>query len=315
MQKVFLSRVSVINQEPGGSSPRSVPRFRRAITRAVVAVMMVLVALDLVVAWRYWNDSRSLAHLAQSLVAAADPPSEKMRAVASFLHYKVDQKRTEDYFLLPIFSCLRPTAAQVIEGGGDCAYKARAFIVLLRHLGIEASKLALYDPSGKPVHAVALAQTERGPYVVDLRFGIVFDDAQGYPIPLKSLKADRRVLNDVVDREVAVGNAWCRKYKRDRFVYDNVRTINWEKNAAWRLVYQALAATCGAEAVDHFARPYCAEEPALLVMIGTSGLLLGIVIMLPLWRARRGRRQQANQPRSSGYTENEPELASVGADV
>ena len=82
---------------------------------------------------------------------------------------------------------------EVLEHGGDCADRSRLLIVLLRHEGIYATKVALHDSQGSPQHAVVSASIEDEDHsmVIDALFGMYFPKPEGgivtvsYPIMLQ----------------------------------------------------------------------------------------------------------------------------------
>jgi hypothetical protein len=268
---------------------KTAKRVYRWLLGIVVAAALLVDAAAIVVALRETNE---IAVIAASLSSPGQQPSEAMRRVAAYVAHEVPSKRVNAAFLLPVFEPLKPTALQVIRGGGDCAYKARAFIVLLHQMKIPASKLALYDPKGNPVHAAALVETERGDYVVDLLFGVVYERADGSPILLEELRTDRQVMYDALDRAVTAGNEKAERYPRERFVYDTARTINWHKNALTASIYNLGVSLFGADRMNNLRRPYFSEEPSQMVVLLCSGgaflfALPAGIGALRGWRARR----------------------------
>jgi len=101
---------------------------------------------------------------------------------------------------------------QVVKaGGGDCAHRGRVFTVLLRQHGVNASKLAVYNSGGDPVHAIVEVKTEKGAYVVDPLFDVIHEDESGAPIPLQELQRDPTLLRESITRAVAaVAMQWRR---------------------------------------------------------------------------------------------------------
>jgi hypothetical protein len=185
------------------------------------------------------------------------------------------------YALLPIFRPLRPTARQVATWGGDCADRARLMIRLLALRGIQASKWALYAPDGTPVHAAVEIETEVGPMVVDTLFGIWFPkspESLGYH-DIKELQANPSILRDRIQMLVAHGEnpgaADLAHYPLDRYVYDDARTINWDKTVATRLLYRGLRWVLD-DRVDDLPRPAIVEQPALMIIV-SMGVLEGVV--------------------------------------
>jgi len=248
--------------------------------KIMIGALVALAALNIAVLWIYVDESRQLDALADQVAGSATSDSEKMRGVMKHIVETVPNRSDDRYFLLPVFRPLRPTALQVLEGGGSCAYKARAFIVLLRHLDVNASKFALYD-GDKPVHAVAVAKTERGDYVVDLLYGVIYQHEDGSPIPLATLEQEPILVRQVLEREAAGGNPHVQYYPRDRYVYENVKSINWHKNAATSAVYSVLTSLSSEEAIDRAPRPYLSEQPALMVFV-LSGICAAMLLAVPL---------------------------------
>lgn len=273
-----------------------ISKLLRTIQWTLVLSFVVLAFVSFVA---YRRDSERLRELASSLAPAEGSPSAQMRAVTRYVTEEISPDRSDDWFLLPVFAPLRPTACQIIDEGGDCAYKARAFIVLLDKLGIEASKLCLYDDEGVPQHAVARVSTERGDYVVDLLFGIVFDHDDGSPMAVEEIAES---LPTVIERERGRGNSRVERYPLETYSYNDVATINWEKGPLWRAAYRGLSLLLGEERVARMPRPYLSEEPALMVIVAS---LAGVVLLLgagPVARLlrrvfrRRPRRATGSEP-------------------
>ncbi len=259
--------------------PDSSRAIRSTLWRAYHGLALGFVTLVLAVSfWSirvYRQENLEIKRRVEHLTVRGESESATMRRVARYVIENVPSRRVDAYFLLPCFRMLKPTALQILEGGGDCAYKARAFIVMLKHASIDAHKLALHDDSNVPVHAVAVAETERGRYIVDLHYGIIFENERHNPIALQSLMTDPRCLHNVVQREIAGGNARAAAYDLDRYNYRTARTINWEKTWLSARAREVLSAVIGRPAVDRLPRPYLAEEPALMVLLlGAAGLML-----------------------------------------
>jgi hypothetical protein len=80
-----------------------------------------------------------------------------------------------------------------------------------------------------------------------------------------------------LDREIRNGNERASLYPRNRYVFTDVRTINWDKLIVTSGAYQGLTLFFGEETIDRLPRPYMSEEPALMVLgasFGTKGVLL-----------------------------------------
>lgn len=270
-------------------------RWLSGARRLCVVGLLLMSALDVAALRVYWSETAQIQALVGRLVASDTPPVVAMRKLTRFLVEDIPNERPDVYFLAPVFERLRPTAWQVVEHGGDCAYKARALIVMMRQLGVSASKVALYDRSGTPVHAAAVVDTDQGDYVVDLKYGIVYDDERGAPIALKDLATKPDVFYAALDREVAEGNALVAEYPRTRYVYSDVRTINWHESWPMATAYAVLVSAFGQDAINGLTRPYIAEEPAFLVLALSGGLKLVLVATVMVLSFRR-RSQQLSVP-------------------
>lgn len=260
---------------------------RQAIVSALWLVIVLLMVLSLVsfVAWR-----RDLAEIRETVAAEIDedaPPDQIVESAREFLEHKVGYGRPDAYFMLPVFRFMRPTALQVIKQGGDCGYRTRVFVVILKLFDIEADKHALYNSEGRPVHAVAEVQTERGPYYVDLLFNVAHVDEQGRPLSLEQL-SNEDVLRRSIGRAVAAGNARATGYPFEHYDFKDVRTINWHKNVFTEAAYDLLVLVAGEDKAKNFPRPYLSEEPALMVIVLSSGTC--VVLLIFVWGlSRRGK--------------------------
>lgn len=250
----------------------------------VIPALLILVIFDIVVLAAHYRETRQVAELANKLTVGQALPSEKTRSLTRHLLQEVPNGRPDHYFLSPVFRPLKPTALQVLQHGGDCAYKARALIVMLHELQIPASKLALHDDRGHPVHAVVQVETERGPMIVDALYGIVYDDQEGAPIPLADLEKNESVLRDALEIEISQGNDRAARYPVEKYGYQDVKTINWQKSAPWKIAHRLLSMVYASETIDNFPRPYLAEVPAFMVLVASFGakaaLLMSVVILI-----------------------------------
>jgi hypothetical protein len=272
---------SLRSTEPEAAPRVGRKRWPRVYGYLMVALLGCLAVINSAALAVYFAEVQELKRIATGLVAPTDNAMEKAGKVASFVVEKVPTRRVEAYFLLPIFRPLKPTALQIIRGGGDCAYKARAFIVLLKHLGVQATKIALHDAAGRPVHAVAVADTPQGRVVVDLLYGIVYTDRDGSPIPLEELAINPSRMNEVLDREIARGNVRAARYPRDRYGYYDVRTMNWDKSWATAALHKMMGGIFGQDHVNRWRRPQCAEEPAQMVAVMSGALVVAGTV--PYW--------------------------------
>ena len=261
------------------------PRLRRIVLATVAASMVLLCGVSWAV---LLAEHRTLRQLTGGAIDAAAAPSVKMRQALDFLHREVPIEYHDSYFLLPIFRPLKPTALQVVRHGGDCAWRARAMIVILGLYDVQAGKLALHDADGKPVHAVARVETERGAYIVDVLHDFIYEDDEGAPIPLAAL-GDREVVRQATQRAARNGHELAAIYPVDLYVFDDVRTINWSKNRLTLGLRAALEVVLGRERVDRLPRTRLAAEPALAVMAVAAvvALLSASLLGYDLRRARR----------------------------
>ncbi len=277
----------------------------RAVFGLKWAIVAALVILGLVATNEYFKDRQRLERIAKQICGDTQAPSEQVVALLDFVTHKIPRGRPEVFFMDPAFAALKPTACQVIEQGGDCAYKARAFIVLAKQLDIEASKLCLHDAEGEPRHAVVQVATERGNYIVDAYFGICYRHNDGSPMTIDYIAEN---LEAIIAKEVERGNELAVKYPIERYAYHDVSTINWNKSDFWKSAHSVLAMTMSDDEIATLPRPGFSEEPALMVAYAAFSLSFLIVVVPPagrrFWRWWRG---SAAKPKSP----NEPTAAPV----
>ncbi len=276
------------NSGPTNPAPRQSRRWI-LYRRIVLATLVVLFALNTWGMFVYLRETRELVQIAERATLGAESKTEEMRRLAAYCADEIPRGHPDDSFLLPIFSPLRPTAWQVVQHGGDCSFKARTFIVLANHRGIPATRWALYQPNGVSTHAVAVAKTERGEFVCDLLFGIVYERDDGTPISLKELQADPKELAAAIEREIQRGNRFAPKYPLEKYSYHAPRSVHWEHNPLLHGLYKVLAAVFGREWTDNLSVPHFMNEPAQVVAVGS--LLAMITLWLPL-----GIRRLRNRP-------------------
>jgi Transglutaminase-like superfamily len=284
--------LTVTNSAPGIA--------RRWYGRIACVIVCGLALINLWGAIVFLNESSELRTVAATVTSGSSSPSEEMRKLVEFVAHDVRSGRPKVSFLLPCFERLRPTALQVLRHGGDCSYKTRAFIVLTRKRGIHARKVALHNPEGEAVHAVAVAETERGSYIVDLLYGIVFEHADGTPISLEELKANRKLLAEIVRRAAERGNRLAERYPLSKYVYDDVKTYNWEQNAIAAFAYRGLTTAFGKAAIDDLPRPYFESEPALMLMILSGVASLTLLTPLGVGRLISSRNTRRRQKQLAG---------------
>lgn len=236
------------------------------------------------VKWR--QDLAEIRRIVAPSIDESAHPNKIVSQVRTFMRDSVGYHPHDSYFLLPIFRFMRPTALQVVRQGGDCADRARAFIVILNLFDIKARKLALYDADGRSVHAVAKVWTGRKPYYVDLLYNIAHKDAGGHLFSLAEL-ANERILRTSIQRAVAAGNARAASYPIEEYNFENVHTLNWEKSIFTRIIYRILVQTLGENGAKTLPRPYLSEEPALMVIALATGASILIIMAMVVIRERK----------------------------
>ena len=201
----------------------------------MMACLFVLQCISII---HYLNEEEYLLGLMDRVAPRSLPPSEQaIKVVESLKGLPVKDfsamQQDSRYFLLPIFSFLRPMPRQVMEQGGDCADRSRLVIRMLRLHGIGASKWALYTKEMKSVHAVVELEAETGKMVADPDFGLWFPRSSGGYYGIRELRQSPKILRDRVQSFVAQGKrpgaVDLRKYPLDDYSYEYAKTINWEK--------------------------------------------------------------------------------------
>jgi hypothetical protein len=253
-----------------------------SLLRLGVVGLCVLASVSLV-KWRH--DLREIRRIVGPSIGQNAAPDDIIFRARAFLRDSVGYRQNNSYFLLPIFRFMRPTALQVIREGGDCADRARAFIVILNLFDIRARKLALYDSSGQSVHAVAKVWTKRGPYYIDLLYNIAHEDANGNPLSLADL-ANESVLRASIQRAIAEGNTRAAGYPINDYNFANVHTLNWEKSAFMQAAYRLLVETLGDRRARAVPRPYLSEAPALMVLVAATGACVVILVLIVAIKSR-----------------------------
>jgi hypothetical protein len=253
----------------------------------IAVVGSCLLGIVSFVKWK--QDSAEIRRIVASSIDENASPDEIVFRSRMFLRESVGYRPHDSYFLLPIFRFMRPTALQVIRQGGDCADRARAFIVILNLFHIQARKLALYDAHGHSVHAVAKVWTRRGPYYVDLLYNIAHEDEAGIPLSLSEL-ANEDILRSSVQRAVGAGNTRAAEYPIKDYNFENVHTLNWEKSILTQAIFGLLVETIGEAKAKALPRPYLSEEPALMVIVLAAGASLFAMAVVVAIRPRKRER-------------------------
>ena len=254
---------------------RSSPPYRMKIRNLIAVVIACLFALQCISVIDYLREEDYLLGLMDRIAPRSLPPSEQaIKVVESLKNLPVQEfsatRQDSPYFLLPIFSFLRPMPRQVMEQGGDCADRSRLVIRMLRLHGIEASKWALYTKEMKSVHAVVELEGETGKMVADPDFGLWFPRSNGGYYGIRDLRQSPTILRDriqsLVEQGKRPGASDLRKYPLNDYIYEYAKTINWEKWAVTWPLYKILRVTMGTS-VDDLQRPAFVEAPQLMVVI------------------------------------------------
>jgi len=282
-----------------GTLERNKSRLRANLYMACALVLVISATLQVVSLVSYAREEAFLVALMNRIASPSLPPSEQAIAISNFLSDKSDRSNRQ-YFLLPVFGFLRPTAEEVASAGGDCADQSRLTIVLLGLRNIHAEKWALYDPTMKPHHAVVELDSEHGKMVIDPLFNLWFPRPEGGYYGIESLRQNPEILSQRVrdlaartDDPVRDDQYRLREYPLNRYIYTNARTINWEKSPAMHLAYRILHALLGDRA-NYISRPEFAERPALMVVYGA---IIPEVLALIVLLGAAGREKRMTFPR------------------
>jgi hypothetical protein len=243
--------------------------------RNVIAVVLAcLFALQCISVIDYLREEDYLLGLMDRIAPRSLPPSEQaIKVVESLKGLPVKEfsatRQDSPYFLLPIFSFLRPMPRQVMEQGGDCADRSRLVIRMLRQHGIEASKWALYTKEMKSVHAVVELEAETGKMVADPDFGLWFPRSNGGYYSIRDLRQSPKILRDRIQSLVEQGiRPWA---------------VTWP-------LYKVLSVIMG-PSVDDLQRPAFVEAPQLMVVI-IAGVIQGGLVGPYLAHIRIARRKK-----------------------
>jgi hypothetical protein len=265
----------------------------------VIACLFVLQCICFI---DYLNEEKYLQDLMDRVAPRSLPPSEqaikvveslKILPVKDFSALQHDNR----YFLLPIFSFLRPMPRQVMEQGGDCADRSRLVIRMLRLHGIGASKWALYTKEMKSVHAVVELEAEAGKMVADPLYGLWFPRPDGGYYDIKELRQSPSILQGriqtLLPEGVRSGFSNLKSYPIDEYTYQYAKSINWEKWAVTWPLYKALSIIMG-PSIDNLQRPAFVEAPQLMVVI-MAAVLQGCLLAFHMLVARVRRKFAPNK--------------------
>ena len=245
----------------------------------IVAAIACLFGLQCICIVHYLNEEKFLSNLMDTIAPRSLPPSEHAIKVLEFLK-PLPEIENSSYFLLPIFSVLRPMPRQVIEQGGNCADRSRLVIRMLRLHGIDATKWALYTKEMKSVHAVVELEAETGKMVADPLYGLWFPRPDGGYYDIKELRQSSSILQGRIQtllREgMRPGSSNLKSYPIDEYTYQYTKSINWEKWVVTWPLYKALSVILG-PSLDDLRRPAFVEAPQLMVIIFTAALQAGLI--------------------------------------
>lgn len=235
-------------------------------------------------AFVYGTVQRTRAERDRDPDAWIQPPPGPLGALVA--RYPASGRYLKPFFEPAYASFLKPGALQAYFQYPDCAGAARLMIRMLAALGIEASKLALYDDAGVGRHAVVEAEIGGRLVVADANHGYVYRLPDG-----------RLATAEDLARDPAIARA--RLAPGDNPViadFRNARSINWDKvPVLMPLAYAVLHRIIG-ERVDRLPRPAFLEMPKLLsgaAFLGLGALLFLPLASIPAARPRRGRRRRA----------------------
>lgn len=251
----------------------------------------------------YRDDGQLLRRKAEAAVVGTAVDSDRVLALSEYVHNLRGTRANKNFFILPRF---RATAAQVLDGGGDCADRSMLLVGLLREVDIPATRALCFDKkTGMPAHTIVEAKVGAGTYMaVDPTYGLYFPkpDGTGY-YDLMDLRRDPDIVDRRVD-EIAAGRGVVREadryYLRASVSYGTASTMNWQRNALTQLVHAWLLPRYG-HAVYRLPRPLFVEEPKLFavflfVSVGCASLLLpGIIACLGRFRLPHAKTMAANK--------------------
>lgn len=277
------------------ANSRTPLRLRRVVAATLLisgAGLFVLGALSFGLLER---DSRRIDLLVTQLAGDLTAPSEQLRPVLEYFNDLPPTRDPDVYFLSPVFRPLRRTTVQVMDSGGHCGDRSRALVVMLHHLGVKAERVALFDGQGNSYHAVARVETERGEYIVDPLYGIIYDHQDGAPMDVKFIEQN---MPEVMQDEFERGNRQVVNYPVYRGDYGRLGT-HWIDNALLEPVGWVLGLFMNEGEIRAIPRPYIMEEPAAMVLSGsfTMGTLLLVAGVLLLRRRSRPTPLALGRPR------------------
>lgn len=276
------------------------PQCLMRIRNLIAVLILCLFVVQCISIVDYSKEERYLSGLMDSMVPRFLPPSNQAIKVVEALR-GLPEIQNSSYFLLPIFSFLRPMPRQVLKQGGDCGDRSRLVIRLLRLRGINASKWALYTQEMKSVHAVVELEAETGKMVLDPLFALWFPRSDGGYYGIRELRQSPSILQDrvhnLLQEKAQPGGNDLRSYPLNEYTYQYAKSINWEKWVGLFVVYESLKLVMG-PAIDDLRRPAFVETPQLMVVI-IAGAIQGGLGVLYLAHVRTVRRNKIIQPNAA----------------
>lgn len=215
---------------------------------------------------------------AEEIVADIQEPAQKVLRLNSWVSRHLTTARNNGYFFV---ARLRATPLQVLQGGGDCADKARLLAAMLREIDIPASMALCFNPqTGQPSHTVVESQPEPGSHMlVDPAYELYYPkpDGQGYYGLLELRKHPERLQERLTYVWETVPRFrplhW---YQPQIASFIGLSTINWRRNRITSLARDLLFLAIGPN-VYRLPRPLFLEEPKVAV---AGALVVLSLIML-----------------------------------
>lgn len=185
-------------------------------------------------------------------------------------------------------SPLHLSARSALTAGADrigpCGSLSRSMVVLLRRAGIPTRKVILYSAAGRPEHTVVEVLLDAEWCVFDPTYAWYWRrPADGRIATAADLARDPRLFASVRERHPG--------YPLDRYVYDSVQHLRWEKLPGLPWVRGLLARAFGPEWVSSIHAPYLYERPTFFVGLlatATGGLFFGVAGWMRRPRRPRG---------------------------
>ncbi|MDP3937933.1 MAG: hypothetical protein Q8R92_07330 [Deltaproteobacteria bacterium] len=264
----------------------------------LAGLLALLMAATLLAA--HVEESRRIEGLAQQATQEAGTDRQRFEMVGAFVHGAVERTRADrtadpsawiqappgplgvlatrypaagrllkPFFEPPYASFLKPGALQAYFYYPDCAGASRLMIRMLAAIGIQSSKLCLYDGAGVGRHAVVEAEVDGRRAIADANHGIVYHLNDGRLATAADLARDPGVAMAHIGPE------------DDPVIadYRNARSMNWSKiPVIMPLAHDLLQRLIG-DRVNRIPRPAFVELPK--VISACAFLFLGALLLLP----------------------------------